>query len=129
MRRHTCTQEYLPVKQWQLLLLTLLLQRLLLSRTQETNILLPAMPQNRTSSFTDRVDSAESLPFPGVVYLSWSSLQESNSSHFDVQRSADGITFYSTGKVRAQSVSDKVVSYNFQGCERGDGMNYYRVQY
>lgn len=65
----------------------------------------------------------------GVTYLSWSSLQESNSSHFDIQRSTDGVNFYSAGKLAAQAVSDKVTSYAFSDMKAEDGMNYYRIQY
>ncbi len=130
MKTYTCTQEYLPVKQWQLLLLTLLLaatpsfthagnKHIVAGHAaKQEQVLLPIVWTPLKAYYSQ-----------GVVYLSWSSLQESNSSHFDVQRSADGITFYSTGKVQAQSVSDKVVSYNFQDASAEDGMNYYRVQY
>ena len=65
----------------------------------------------------------------GISYLSWSSLQESNSSHFDVQRSTDGVNYISAGKVMAQTVSDKVVVYGFNDMKAEDGMNYYRIQY
>ncbi|MBL0181965.1 MAG: T9SS type A sorting domain-containing protein [Chitinophagaceae bacterium] len=65
----------------------------------------------------------------GISYLSWSSLQESNSSHYEIQRSDDGLNFYNTGKVIAQSVSDKVVEYGFNDSKANEGINYYRIKY
>jgi len=65
----------------------------------------------------------------GISYLSWSSLQESNSSHYEIQRSDDGLNFYNTGKVMAQSTSDKVVEYGFNDSKASEGLNYYRIKY
>ncbi|HAO47464.1 MAG TPA: T9SS type A sorting domain-containing protein [Ferruginibacter sp.] len=67
--------------------------------------------------------------FQGVAYLSWSSLQESNSSHFEIQLSTDGVNFSATGRVPAQSVSDRVMLYSFNDLKAAEGTNYYRVQY
>ncbi len=127
MRTYTCTQEYLSVKKVQLLLLAFILVATPLcmhagnrhhsTGTQEP-VLLPIVWTPLKAYYSQ-----------GIVYMSWSSLQESNSSHFEIQRSADGITFYSAGIVKAQSVSDKVVTYNFQDANADNGMNYYRVQY
>lgn len=65
----------------------------------------------------------------GISYLSWSSLQESNSSHFEIERSTDGVNFYYVGKVMAQTASDKVVFYSYNDATADEGMNYYRVHY
>lgn len=65
----------------------------------------------------------------GVSYLSWNSLQESNSSHFEIQRSSDGINFSNTGRVAAQLISDKVVQYKFTDAAANEGINYYRLKY
>ncbi len=64
----------------------------------------------------------------GVSHLYWSSLQESNSSHFEIERSSDGINFYQIGKVVAQSSSDKVVDYSFDDLKSNAGLNYYRFK-
>lgn len=65
----------------------------------------------------------------GISYLSWSSLQESNSNYYEIQRSEDGVNFYSAGKVIAQTVSDKVVEYGYNDCKATEGINYYRIKY
>lgn len=64
----------------------------------------------------------------GVSYLFWSSLQESNSSHFEIQRSNDGLSFYNVGKVQAKSSSDTEVDYKFADIHTGAGANYYRLK-
>ena len=60
--------------------------------------------------------------------LTWSSLQESNSSHFEIERSSDGINYYQVGKVTAQSSSDKEVDYGFDDLKSNAGLNYYRFK-
>ena len=64
----------------------------------------------------------------GVSHLYWSSLQESNSSHFEIERSTDGINFYQVGKVIAKSSSDKEVDYSFDDLRSNAGINYYRLK-
>lgn len=65
----------------------------------------------------------------GKTFLTWSSLQESNSSHFEIQRSSDGVNFQYAGKVMALSSSDKVMEYGFNDTKVNEGINYYRVKY
>ncbi len=64
----------------------------------------------------------------GVSHLYWKSLQESNSSHFEIERSNDGINFVMVGKVAAQSISDKEVNYSFDDFKSNAGLNYYRLK-
>lgn len=64
----------------------------------------------------------------GTSYLFWGSLQESNSSHFEIQRSTDGIIFYSIGTVAAKSSSDREVEYAYKDPAANDGINYYRLK-
>jgi hypothetical protein len=64
----------------------------------------------------------------GVSHLYWKSLQESNSSHFEIQRSNDGINFVMVGKVIAKSSSDKEVNYSFDDIRANAGLNYYRLK-
>ena len=64
----------------------------------------------------------------GKSHLIWSSLQESNSSHYDIQRSNDGTNFYNIGKVTAIGNSDKEVDYSFYDINSPAGMNYYRLK-
>ena len=55
-------------------------------------------------------------------------MQESNSSHFEIQRSSDGINFEMVGKVIAKSSSDKEVNYGFDDIRANAGLNYYRLK-
>lgn len=64
----------------------------------------------------------------GVSHLYWKSLQESNSSHFEIERSSDGIEFEIVGKVIAKGSSDKEVNYNYDDIRANAGLNYYRLK-
>ena len=64
----------------------------------------------------------------GVSHLYWKSLQESNSSHFEIERSNDGTNFVMVGKVTARSISDKEVNYSFDDIRSNVGLNYYRLK-
>lgn len=64
----------------------------------------------------------------GVTHLSWSSLQELNSSYFEVQRSSDGTNFSSIGKINAKGNSETEVNYRFDDIKANSGTNYYRLK-
>ncbi len=64
----------------------------------------------------------------GKSHLYWKSLQESNSSHFEIQRSEDGIIFIQVGQVMARGNSDKEVEYTFIDIKSAVGINYYRLK-
>ncbi|MEP7254877.1 MAG: T9SS type A sorting domain-containing protein [Ferruginibacter sp.] len=64
----------------------------------------------------------------GVSHLYWKSLQESNSSHFEIERSNDGTNFVMVGRVTAKSISDKEVDYSFDDIRSNAGLNYYRLK-
>ena len=65
------------------------------------------------------------------VQLTWNTATESNSDHFDVERSTDGINFSSIGKVGAagNSTNTKEYAYNDdQAYTLGETQLYYRLQ-
>lgn len=64
----------------------------------------------------------------GRSHLTWASLQESNSSHFEIQRSNDGQNFTAIGRVNAVGNSDRQVDYQFDDVKANAGMNYYRLK-
>jgi hypothetical protein len=64
----------------------------------------------------------------GVSHLTWSTLQESNSSHFEIERSSDGVNFTSIGTVSAKGLSDKQTDYSFNDVKVNAGTNYYRLR-
>ncbi|HMK02756.1 MAG TPA: T9SS type A sorting domain-containing protein [Ferruginibacter sp.] len=64
----------------------------------------------------------------GVSHLYWTSLQESNSHYFEIQRSTDGINFIPVGKINAKGSSDLEVNYSHEDISADGGVNYYRLK-
>lgn len=60
--------------------------------------------------------------------LTWSTLQEYNTTQFVVERSIDGEHFESIGKVKAQGNSSMVSNYQFTDVLPYKGINYYRLR-
>ncbi|HVU54707.1 MAG TPA: T9SS type A sorting domain-containing protein [Puia sp.] len=64
----------------------------------------------------------------GAVDLSWTTLLESNSNHFDIERSADGGAKWDVvGKVAAKGNSSSPTNYSFTDANPGSGTFQYRV--
>jgi len=61
------------------------------------------------------------------VQLKWNTASEQNNSHFDVQRSTDGITFSNMGKVMGAGNSSVSLNYFFTDKSPALGVNYYRL--
>ncbi len=64
----------------------------------------------------------------GTAKLNWGTQQESNSSYFEVERSNDGTSFSSIGRVSAAGNSSRELSYKFDDIKVNAGMNYYRLK-
>lgn len=64
----------------------------------------------------------------GIAHLTWSSLQEINSSHFEIQKSTDGVNFIQLGRVNANGNSETEVNYSFDDIKASAGINYYRLK-
>ena len=63
------------------------------------------------------------------VQVSWKTLQESNTSHFEIEHSTNGTTYTSVGKVTASGNSPVISSYGFvHGNPDLTGKNYYRLK-
>jgi len=63
-----------------------------------------------------------------VALLNWKTAQESNSSHFDVERSTDAVNFSYIGKVNAKGYTNTESSYSFTDNAPAKGLNYYRLK-
>jgi Secretion system C-terminal sorting domain len=63
-----------------------------------------------------------------VNNLSWNTSQEFNTSHFIVERSADGRNFSAIGQVNAAGNSSISRHYNFTDISPVKGINYYRLR-
>ena len=62
-----------------------------------------------------------------AIELKWNTASEQNNSHFDVQRSADGVTFSNLGKVNGAGNSTAPLAYYFKDNSPASGTNYYRL--
>jgi len=61
------------------------------------------------------------------VLVAWVTAQEQNASHFDVQRSTDGVNFTTIGTVQAKGNSSSRTSYSFTDNDVPNGVSYYRL--
>ena len=67
--------------------------------------------------------------FNRQVILKWSTLQESNTGYFAVERSPDGRSFAPVGKVAARGNSSLISDYEFTDSQpASNGGNYYRIR-
>lgn len=62
------------------------------------------------------------------VDLTWATATERHSSHFIVERSPDGFTFFPIGQVAAAGNSRYRTDYAFTDTDPLQGLNYYRLQ-
>ncbi len=72
----------------------------------------------RLLQFNGRVDN-------GIVYLNWTTSQEINNSHFDVERSSNGTSFEKIGTVAARGGITN--AYSFNDTKAGT-VNFYRLK-
>jgi len=75
---------------------------------------------------------SELMNFDGVVYnkmarLDWKTFTETNTSHFIIEHSLNGIDFTEIGRKSAQGNSNIETPYNFIHSEMNLGINYYRL--
>jgi hypothetical protein len=61
------------------------------------------------------------------VNVEWTSLTESESDHFIIERSANGADFYEIGKVNAAGTSSSKINYSFIDPLPLRGNNFYRL--
>ena len=64
----------------------------------------------------------------GAVELKWATAQESNSSHFVVERSIDGNNYTAFGTVQAAGTSSVRKDYSYTDQSANDGKVYYRLK-
>lgn len=65
------------------------------------------------------------------IALQWQTDWEKNSSHFEVERSSDGVHFTAIGEVEAQGESTRLYTYRFadkEGLQQTAGQLYYRLR-
>jgi uncharacterized delta-60 repeat protein len=62
------------------------------------------------------------------VQLSWQTVSEQNTDHFDLERSGDGQRFSTIGQVAAAGNTNSTTRYGFLDTHPGAGSNYYRMK-
>jgi hypothetical protein len=62
------------------------------------------------------------------VLLSWATLVENNSGHFNILRSTDGKSFDVIGKLFAQGISHTITNYSFEDGSTVNGLAYYQLE-
>lgn len=62
----------------------------------------------------------------GKKLLQWETAEESNTSHFEIEKSVDGVTFTTTGNVPAKGNSTTIQKYSYS--DGSVGTNYYRLK-
>lgn len=75
----------------------------------------------KLSSFTAQNNNTTNL-------LLWTTENETNNKHFEIQRSTDGINFKQIGIVNAVGNSTVATNYNFTDNAPTNGINYYRLK-
>jgi hypothetical protein len=61
------------------------------------------------------------------IEVKWATASEKNNSHFEVERSKDGVHFESIGSVVGKGTVDELTRYTFKDTSPLDGINYYRI--
>lgn len=72
--------------------------------------------------------SLNAVGFENFVELSWITAIELNSSHYQVQRSSDGIYFDNVAVVSAAGNSSESTLYSYRDTRAVKGVNFYRLQ-
>ena len=64
----------------------------------------------------------------GATTLVWATANEQNSSHFEIERSSDGVNFIVLDKIKAAGNSTSLINYTFKDKNPASGLNYYRLK-
>jgi hypothetical protein len=70
----------------------------------------------------------DAKPSEQQVHVSWATASEMHSDFFEVQRSADGISFLPIGRVQAAGYSQGAIQYGFIDDAPLPGLSYYRLR-
>ena len=62
------------------------------------------------------------------VQLDWQTYSESNSDHFEIERSRSGGAFVKVGEINAAGNSSQLLRYQFRDINPGKGLNLYRLK-
>ncbi len=89
-------------------------------------------------SATKTFTTGTALPINGIdlnvkrqgvnVLINWSTQSEQNSSYFEIERSFDGLSFLSIGRVQAAGNSSSIQTYSFYDRNTENRLIYYRLK-
>jgi hypothetical protein len=106
--------------------------------TTTNRVTVPAIPGNELYDWWTLVDANFNLPITlldlkvreenKTAVISWKTVSESNSSHFEVWRSKDPGRFDSVGRVAAAGNSSNLLTYSFTDIHPYPGISYYRLK-
>ncbi len=91
--------------------------RFTLATTNASDTPLPVTLLDFEANMTDR----------GIM-LDWSTVEEINNSHFDVERSHDGLSFIPLTRVLGKGNSSSLITYDYLDNQPLKGWNYYRLK-
>ena len=63
-----------------------------------------------------------------VININWITASETNNSHFEIERSSDGIEFSRIGTIAGHGTTIEVQTYEFMDIIPQKGVNYYRLK-
>lgn len=102
--------------------------------TQDTNnnsvdfITATPTPRNSGSPLPVRLLTFQSEATQEGISLSWQTSEETNNSHFEVERSSDARSFEAIGRIDGRGNSTENQSYTFTDLAPRLGLNYYRLK-
>ncbi len=101
-------------------------QRIYVGGISNTNVFALVAYQN-SSVLPLHLISFSGKKINSIIQLNWITENEINTSHFDIERSGNGIAFTKTGEVAAINSSGRN-EYTFTDVQPLNGINYYRLK-
>ncbi len=84
---------------------------------------------NFTSPLPVTLTEFTATPAGATVNLNWTTSEERDNSHFEIERSSDPATgFVNIGKVQGNNTTDAFSDYEFVDVNPAEGVNYYRLR-
>ena len=94
----------------------------------------------KTTTGTDSTSVGQSTQVMSLVYfkatpsaekveLTWGLASELNFDYFNIEKSEDGVQFYSIGKVQGHGASSTVQTYQLEDTTPAIGRSFYRISY
>ncbi|MCE7043331.1 T9SS type A sorting domain-containing protein [Dyadobacter sp. CY312] len=98
------------------------------SKAGEENVLRAIQVSPETSLPVTLTSFKVSKEGTSLAQLNWTTTQEANSSHFEIERSGNASDWQVLGRKESSKNSSQLVNYNFTDVTPISGMNYYRLK-